>query len=104
MLCTDESAGSLHRGPIRNRLRSLLKLEGRPATDRFSPRALRVACATHHYERGVDLVAIRQLVGHWTVSSTMRYARPSATFIEDAYRCAVTTTLRELTAEGDSSV
>jgi hypothetical protein len=34
----------------------------------------------------------------------MRYVRPSATFIEDAYRRAVTTTLGELTAEGDSSV
>ena len=38
---------------------------------------------------GVDLVAIQQLLGHWTVSSTMRYVRPSATFIEDAYRRAV---------------
>ncbi|MGW7045565.1 hypothetical protein ACWGDT_23265 [Streptomyces avermitilis] len=47
----------------------------------------------------MDLVAIQQLLGHWTVSSTMRYVRPSARFIEDAYRCAVTTTLGELAAE-----
>ena len=47
----------------------------RPATDRFSPHALRRACATHNYERGVDLVAIQQLLGHWTVGSTMRYVR-----------------------------
>ncbi|WP_242438628.1 tyrosine-type recombinase/integrase [Streptomyces sp. CB00455] len=33
---------------------------------------MRRACATHNYERGVDLVAIQQLLGHWTVSSTMR--------------------------------
>lgn len=103
VLFADESGGSLHRGTIRNRLRYLMELEGRPATDRFSPHALRRACATHNYERGVDLVAIQQLLGHWTVSSTMRYVRPSATFIEDAYRRAVTTTLGELTAEGDSS-
>ncbi|MFI7360194.1 tyrosine-type recombinase/integrase [Streptomyces avidinii] len=103
VLFADESGGSLHRGTIRNRLRYLMELEGRPATDRFSPHALRRACATHNYERGVDLVAIQQLLGHWTVSSTMRYFRPSATFIEDAYRRAVTTTLGELTAEGDSS-
>ncbi|MFJ3964809.1 tyrosine-type recombinase/integrase [Streptomyces sp. NPDC090036] len=103
LLFADESGGSLHRGTIRNRLRYLMELEGRPATDRFSPHALRRACATHNYERGVDLVAIQQLLGHWTVSSTMRYVRPSATFIEDAYRRAVTTTLGELTAEGDSS-
>ncbi|CAM5412896.1 tyrosine-type recombinase/integrase [Streptomyces lavendulae] len=103
VLFADESGGSLHRGTIRNRLRYLMELEGRPVTERFSPHALRRACATHNYERGVDLVAIQQLLGHWTVSSTMRYVRPSATFIEDAYRRAVTTTLGELTAERDSS-
>lgn len=102
VLLADESGGSLHRGTIRNRLRYLMELEGRPAADRFSPHALRRACATHNYERGVDLVAIQQLLGHWTVSSTMRYVRPSATFIEDAYRRAVTTTLSELTAEEGS--
>ncbi|MET9736499.1 site-specific integrase [Streptomyces sp. NPDC006458] len=102
VLFADESGGSLHRGTIRNRLRYLMELEGRPAADRFSPHALRRACATHNYERGVDLVAIQQLLGHWTVSSTMRYVRPSATFIEDAYRRAVTTTLGELTAEEGS--
>ena len=37
--------------------------------------------------------------GHWTVGSTMRYVRPSATFIEDAYRRAVSTTLTELAAD-----
>lgn len=102
VLFADESGGSLHRGTIRNRLRYLMELEGRPAADWFSPHALRRACATHNYERGVDLVAIQQLLGHWTVSSTMRYVRPSATFIEDAYRRAVTTTLSELTAEEGS--
>ncbi|MFJ6892371.1 tyrosine-type recombinase/integrase [Streptomyces hokutonensis] len=103
VLFADESGGSLHRGTIRNRLRYLMELEGRPAGDRFSPHALRRACATHNYERGVDLVAIQQLLGHWTVSSTMRYVRPSATFIEDAYRRTVTTALGELTAEEGST-
>lgn len=96
VLFADESGGSLHRGTIRNRLRRLMELEGRPAGEWFSPHALRRACATHNYERGVDLVAIQQLLGHWTVSSTMRYVRPSATFIEDAYRRAVSSTLSEL--------
>jgi site-specific recombinase XerD len=101
VLFADESGGNLHRGTIRNRLRHLIELEGRPVQEWFSPHALRRACATHNYERGVDLVAIQQLLGHWTVSSTMRYVRPSATFIEDAYRRAVTSTLSELTGEGD---
>jgi integrase/recombinase XerD len=45
----------------------------------------------------VDLVAIQQLLGHWTVASTMRYVRPSETFIEDAYQRAISATLTELT-------
>ncbi|MFI9367026.1 tyrosine-type recombinase/integrase, partial [Kitasatospora sp. NPDC053057] len=76
VLFADESGGNLRRGTIRNRLRYLMELEGRPAAERFSPHALRRACATHNYERGVDLVAIQQLLGHWTVSSTMRYVNP----------------------------
>ena len=104
VLFADESGGPLHRGTIRNRLRYLMELEGRPVTDRFSPHALRRACATHNYERGVDLVAIQQLLGHWTVGSTMRYVRPSVTFIEDAYRRAVTTTFNELTTGQDDAV
>ncbi len=102
VLFPDESGGDLHRGTIRNRLHRLMELEGRPAAEWFSPHALRRACATHNYERGVDLVAIQQLLGHWTVSSTMRYVRPSATFIEDAYRRAVNATVSELTGEDPS--
>lgn len=96
VLFADESGGAMHRGTIRNRLRRLMELEGRPAEEWFSPHALRRACATHNYERGVDLVAIQQLLGHWTVGSTMRYVRPSATFIEDAYRRALSDTLTDL--------
>ena len=106
-LFCDEGGGRIHRGTIRNRLAYLLELEQAAAEQRgaegqlarFSPHGLRHACATHNYERGVDLVAIQQLLGHWTVGSTMRYVRPSATFIEDAYRRAVAATLGELTGE-----
>jgi integrase/recombinase XerD len=72
-LFCDEGGGRLHRGTIRNRLRHLLDLEGRPAADRFTPHTLRHACATHNYERGVDLVAIQQMLGHWQIGTTMRY-------------------------------
>ena len=96
VLFADESGGPLHRGTIRNRLRHLMVLEGGPREQWFSPHAMRRACATHNYERGVDLVAIQQMLGHWTVASTMRYVRPSTTFIEDAYRRAVSDTLTRL--------
>jgi len=107
-LFCDEGGGRIHRGTIRNRLAYLLDLEltstggaqeGQPAQVRFSPHTLRHACATRNYERGVDLVAIQQMLGHWHVGTTMRYVTPSATFIEDAYRRAISGTLSAL--EGD---
>jgi len=76
-------------------------MEGAPPEERFTPHSLRRACATHNYERGVDLVAIQQLLGHWQVGTTMKYVSPSATFIEDAYRRAMSATLSELERDGD---
>jgi integrase/recombinase XerD len=99
-LFCDEGGGPIHRGTIRNRLRYLLELEDRPVWERFSPHGLRHACATRLYERGVDLVAIQQLLGHWHVGTTMKYVSPSATFIEDAYRRAVGGVLAELEQQG----
>ncbi len=99
LLC-DESGGRMAAATIRNRLRHLMSVEGRPDAEWFSPHAMRRACATHNYERGVDLVAIQQLLGHWTVASTMWYVRPSETFIEDAYQRAISATLSELTGQG----
>ena len=106
-LFCDEGGGRIHRGTVRNRLSSLLEMEqsaaqargqhGEPA--RFSPHTLRHACATRNYERGVDLVAIQQMLGHWHVGTTMRYVTPSATFIEDAYRKAVSGALAGLGGE-----
>lgn len=98
LLC-DESGGRLAAATIRNRLRHLMNVEGRPEKQWFSPHGMRRACATHNYERGVDLVAIQQLLGHWTIASTMRYVRPSETFIEDAYQRAISATLTELTGK-----
>jgi site-specific recombinase XerD len=95
-LFCDEAGGVLHRGTVRKRLHHLLTLEGCSDVQWFSPHGLRHACATHNYERGVDLVAIQQMLGHWHVGTTMRYVTPSATFIEDAYRRAVSATLSEL--------
>jgi integrase/recombinase XerD len=100
-LFPDQSGGRLHRGSVRNRLAHLLDLEAAPEAGRFSPHAMRRACATHNYERGVDLVAIQQMLGHWQIGTTMRYVSPSSTFIEDAYRRAVSAALAELEKEED---
>lgn len=99
VLFPDQSGSRLHRGSVRNRLAHLLDLEPAQPTDRFSPHAIRRACATHNYERGMDLVAIQQLLGHWQVGTTMGYVKPSATFIEDAYRRATSATLSMLEQE-----
>jgi integrase/recombinase XerD len=109
-LFCDEGGGRIHRGTIRNRLAHLLDLEraiaGSDGCDgeqaRFSPHTLRHACATRNYERGVDLVAIQQMLGHWHVGTTMRYVTPSATFIEDAYRRAISGTLAGLEGDADA--
>ena len=99
VLFCDEGGGALNSGSIRNRLAHLCELEGRPGHDRFSPHDLRHACATRNYERGVDLVAIQQMLGHWNVGTTMRYVTPSATFVEDAYRRAISATLADVDKE-----
>jgi integrase len=107
-LFCDEGGGRIHRGTIRNRLAHLLDLEqdaaevAAVAQVRFSPHGLRHACATRNYERGVDLVAIQQMLGHWHVGTTMRYVTPSATFIEDAYRRAISGTLATLEGDRDA--
>jgi site-specific recombinase XerD len=98
-LFCDEGGGPIHRGTVGNRLRVLLAAEGVGVEHHFSPHDLRHACATHNYERGVDLMAIQQLLGHWQIGTTMRYVTPSSTFIEDAYRRALSSTLAQLDEE-----
>ena len=99
MLFCDEGGGVMNSGSIRNRLAHLCHEEARPVHEQFSPHGLRHACATRNYERGVDLVAIQQMLGHWNVGTTMRYVTPSATFVEDAYRRALSVTLAGLEEE-----
>jgi site-specific recombinase XerD len=47
VLFCDESGGRMAAGTIRNRLRHLMNVEGRPQSEWFSPHGLRRACATH---------------------------------------------------------
>jgi site-specific recombinase XerD len=81
---------------VRDRLSRLLDTEGRIEGDRFTPHDLRRACATHHYEQGMDLLTVQQLLGHHHIASTMAYVRPCLTFVEDAWRRATATALTGL--------
>ena len=83
-----ESGKRLTRDTARASLPRRQKEFGFTADELFSPHQLRHAFASNLTERGVDLLTLKELLGHVEVSTTFTYTTPSSNYLEKRVRLA----------------
>jgi len=83
-----ESGNRLTRDTARASLPRRQKELGFTADELFSPHQLRHAFASNLTERGVDLLTLKELLGHVEVSTTFTYTTPSSSYLEKRVRLA----------------
>jgi site-specific recombinase XerD len=83
-----ETRQRLRRSTARDSLIRRQKLLGFTPSEMFSPHQLRHAFASSLTERGVDLLTLKELLGHVEVSTTFLYVLPTADYLEKRVRLA----------------
>lgn len=83
-----ESIERLNKHTIRSSLRRRQENIGFTKSELFSPHQLRHSFATRQTELGVDLITLKELLGHADVATTFNYANPGTDHLEKRVRMA----------------
>ena len=83
-----ESGNRLSRDTARNSLKRRQEKIGFSKEEIFTPHQLRHAFATKQTELGVDLLTLKELLGHVEISTTFNYTNPGSNHLERRVRMA----------------